>query len=368
MSKTIEMEVFKAGKQTDSEGNTKVWTESDLDKIIKSTEKVGEDVPATLGHPKDDSPAFGWFGCKKLVRKGKSLFAVLGEITQEFAEALKRKNFKNRSIALRPDFSIRHIAFLGGTMPAVKGMSALKFEEDDKFNEYEFDFSDVETPESFADKVLKILKLKKKQDFNESDPNNPDNGGDNMDFKEQFEAEKAKNEKLTTDLEAAQAALKDEDGKEFKEKFEEEKKRADGLQTDIETAKAEAKSKEYNDFAEELIKDKKILPAEKDAIVAMQKTLDGQEAIDFAEGDKTVKKTPLEIYKKGFEAKSVGSLFGEKFNGNASPREAAEKEIKAKTEEIMEKEGISFGEAGRKLREKEPGLFKDLEFTEPEKK
>jgi len=368
MAKSITMEIFRAGKQTDAAGNEKVWTEDDLDKIIAKSTEMKEDVPATLGHPKDNAPAFGWFKCKDLFRKGKVLFAKMTDITKEFGEALERKNFKNRSIALRPDFSLRHIAFLGGAMPAVKGMAELKFKEDEEYITIDFT-EEGETTDSLLKKVLNKLNTfikQEKEDLN-TDPNNqgtnPNNGGNNMDFEKAYNEELAKTEKLTADLEAANKTI--EENASFKEKFETSEKEKAELQESIEKTAAAAKDKEYSDFAEGLVKDQKILPAEKEAVVAMQRTLDGQEAIDFAEGDKTVKKTPLDIYKLGLENKTVGGLFGEKFQNPGTPAEALEAEINSKTNEIMKEEKCSFNEASKKLMAKEPGLFKDLKFSEP---
>jgi hypothetical protein len=402
MSKKVTMEVFRAGKQTDSAGNTKEWTKKDLDKIVSQFKELGEDVPATIGHNVKNKPAYGWF--KSFYRKGKSLFGEMEDVVDEFGEMLKKKMFKNRSIALRPNLSIRHMAFLGAEPPAIKGMKDFAFSEADEFAEYEFEMSDekrnafrIESAFKSVGRLFQIVRDKKiekdglekandiipqwdidnlkdveliKDDSSFNEPNNqgnqnPNNGGNTMDFKEQYDAEKAKNEKLTADLETANAKVSE--NAEYKEKFEASEKKVETLETEKATAIAEAKTKEYSEYAESLVKDEKILPSQKDSVVAMQRTLDGQESIDFAEADgSTSKKTPLDIYKLQIESNSVGTLFGEKFEGEATPQAAAEKEIESRVK-AYEKEGFSYGESLKKVREDEPGLFQNLSFTEEKK-
>lgn len=394
MSKTVTMEVFRAGKQTDSAGNSKEWTEKDLDKIIEKTNSIGEDVPATLGHPKDNSPAFGWFGPSKLVRKGKVLFAELKDVTKEFGEALKNKNFKNRSIALRNDFSLRHIAFLGGVMPAVKGLSDFKFNEKDEFQEFEFAMDSSDTVFAFrtigrifqglrdkiiskdgvetADKALNQFDIDSLKSmmvdptennnpipevFNESQDEESENGGD-MEFKEQFEAEKAKNAELAAQLEESK-----KESAEFKEAAEKSEKELNEFKETREKEIKEAKEVEFNEFAEKLIKEKKVLPAQKNVIVQMCKTLDGQESIDFNEGDESIKKTPLDIYKAGLEENNTSGLFGEKFENHSDVGASVESAIANKVNDLMEKTGKDFNECSRKLMEDEPELFNGYNYT-----
>ena len=112
------MALFKAGKQTHSSGHTKEWTKADLDKIVSTFNDGGEEIPATLGHKIKDKPAMAWF--KKVWRDGETLFGEMGDIVDEFGVMLKKKMFKNRSIALRSNLSLRHIAFLGAEAPAIK--------------------------------------------------------------------------------------------------------------------------------------------------------------------------------------------------------------------------------------------------------
>ena len=348
-NKKIVMEVFRAGKQTDAAGNSKEWTEKDLDKMVSSFEELGEDVPATIGHNTKNGPAMGWF--KKVFRKGDTLFAELGDIVDEFGVMLKKKMFKNRSIALRNDFSLRHIAFLGAEPPAVKGLKDFAFKENDEFKEYEFGMEEEEriTIKNLRDNILKFF-----PNFNENKPGIlPDNGGESdMEFKEQFEAEEAKNKDLNIKLEASV-----KEASEFKEANIKVEKEFSEFKETREKEISDAKEKEFGEFAEGLIKGGKAIPAHKGTIITMLKTLDGQEAMDFAEGDKTIKKTPLDIYKEGLSAINV-DIFGGQFS-EPSEKSGAEAELKEKIA-VLEKGGLNFSEASRKAHSENPELLKAI--------
>ena len=125
------IEVFKTGVHTDSSGNTREWTEQDLDKIVEtynnqpSEEK--HEAPVVIGHPVTDSPAYGWV--EKLERRGNVLLAKLKDLSKEFVDWVKKGLYKKRSIALYENLLLKHIGFLGAVPPAVKGLEDPVFAE-----------------------------------------------------------------------------------------------------------------------------------------------------------------------------------------------------------------------------------------------
>ncbi len=121
------VEVFRSGEQTDSSGNTRKWTASDLEKIVKNYNAKKHEAPVVVGHPKDNAPAFGWVAALKT--DGRILFARFKQLIPEFIDAVKRGFYKKRSISLYPDFTLRHIGFLGAVPPAIKGLADIKFSE-----------------------------------------------------------------------------------------------------------------------------------------------------------------------------------------------------------------------------------------------
>ncbi len=129
-------EIFKAGTFTDSEGVTRTWTEEDLDTIVSRYDPSQHEAPIVIGHPKDNSPAWGWIEAIK--REGGKLLAKAKDMVPEFKEMVNKGLFKKRSISLYPDLTLRHVGFLGATPPAVKGLVDVKF-SDDKAASIEFD-------------------------------------------------------------------------------------------------------------------------------------------------------------------------------------------------------------------------------------
>lgn len=51
-------EVFKAGTLTDSRGNTQTFTNADLNSVVANF--TGKTASLVIGHPKMDSPVWGW--------------------------------------------------------------------------------------------------------------------------------------------------------------------------------------------------------------------------------------------------------------------------------------------------------------------
>ncbi|MBU0472905.1 MAG: hypothetical protein KKF62_01945 [Bacteroidetes bacterium] len=126
----MELEIFKVGKHTSSNGLTKDYTLDDLNSIILNHT---EPTPIVVGHPKNNSPAFGWI--KNLFLKGESLFAEASDLVPEFLDLVKQKMYKNRSVSLSQledgTLALNHVGFLGGAMPAVKGLEELNLNADE---------------------------------------------------------------------------------------------------------------------------------------------------------------------------------------------------------------------------------------------
>ena len=137
----MKFEIFKVGTHTSSNGTTKEYT---LDHLNQIAQNHSEPAPIVVGHPKDNSPAFGWI--KNLFVKGESLFAEAADLVPEFIDLLKKKIYKNRSVSLKQNedgtLSLNHVGFLGGALPAVKGLAELNLNADDT-ESFSFDISDL---------------------------------------------------------------------------------------------------------------------------------------------------------------------------------------------------------------------------------
>ncbi len=138
----MKIEIFRVGKHTSSNGTTKDYTLDHLNQIVQNH---SEPTPIVVGHPKDNSPAFGWI--KNLFVKGESLFAEATDLVPEFLDLLKQKIYKNRSVSLKTnadgELFLNHVAFLGGALPAVKGLEELNLSADDS-ESFEMEFSEIE--------------------------------------------------------------------------------------------------------------------------------------------------------------------------------------------------------------------------------
>jgi len=133
------IEIFQGGKQTDATGREHDG-DAMIDKAVATFDAGHHEPPIVVGHPKGDSPAFGWIKELKSEAVGgvKRLFARAGEVVPEFEELVKAGRFKKRSAAFYPDGRLRHVGFLGAVPPAVKGLADLKFEEDGEPVSFEF--------------------------------------------------------------------------------------------------------------------------------------------------------------------------------------------------------------------------------------
>jgi hypothetical protein len=130
------IEVFRGGRQTDSAGTERSWTEADLDHAVQNFNPAKHEPPVVIGHPKENLPAYGWVDGLK--RQGLTLLARFKQVAPEFSQMVQEGRFKKRSVSFYPDGTLRHVGFLGAMPPAVKGLKDIAFgEEEIAVYEYE---------------------------------------------------------------------------------------------------------------------------------------------------------------------------------------------------------------------------------------
>jgi len=151
--------IFKTGTHTNSKGQTQEYTPEHLDKIVSNYKPSEYEAPIVVGHPKENGPAFGWI--ESLKRIGNVLYAKPKQVVVEFADAVKKGMYKNRSVALNPDMSLRHVGFLGAVPPAVKGLGDIEFNEE-KDAVIEFQEPEDEFSELYRENEAKIAELEEK--------------------------------------------------------------------------------------------------------------------------------------------------------------------------------------------------------------
>ncbi|MCR5260636.1 MAG: hypothetical protein K6C94_02240 [Candidatus Gastranaerophilales bacterium] len=182
--------ILKTGSFKDSNGKEHNFTTADLDKIVDNFNNNHNRVPVCVGHPKTNSPAYGWFNSVK--RIGENLYCDFKNVQEEFKTAVKKGLFNNRSISLDGDLNIRHLAFLGGQAPAIKGLEEFCFEQArENYTEIEINnFEDIEN--NGKDKPVEIEEIQK-----------------------QLAESKSENEKLKAELEAKKQAEITKDFEDF---------------------------------------------------------------------------------------------------------------------------------------------------------
>lgn len=130
--------VFRAGPQISSNGMEKTFTQKDLQEVVESYEPDVHEAPIVIGHSgdSDSAPAYGWV--KGFEREGDDLYAKV-DTTAPMDNLLKNKHYKKVSISLyspkskvnphKGKWSARHLAMLGASPPAIKGLSDFGYSE-----------------------------------------------------------------------------------------------------------------------------------------------------------------------------------------------------------------------------------------------
>lgn len=344
---TIQHEIFIAGTRADNSGKEVTITPDDLNAIAQGYNPSFHEAPIVIGHPDDNAPAYGWV--KSLSAKGDKLYAEFGEMDEGFVGLVKSGRYKKLSASFYPpnhpsnpkpdNWYLRHIGFLGATPPAVKGLSAINFNDDEtgvvcfgELSEIEQFVATMQTAFANFNAWLKGENSNEPADSsngkpseptptnaNEQSNDNPTNGADDM---------KELNDAI------ARAEKAEQELAEFKAKQAKEKRES--------TGKANA------DFAENLVKDGKIKPCDKELLTQVLNFAEfpNDTTADFGEGDD---KKPLAVAFKEFldNLPKQHSHLTDKvtkstvnFSENMSHHERATA--------LMKSENISYEEAARR--------------------
>lgn len=137
------IEVFAAGKHTDSQGNARSWSKDDLDQMVQNFNGA-EPPPLVIGHPKTDSPAWGW--TSELKRVGSKLLAKFNQVPEAVVAAVRDGRYRNRSVKVAQDdagWHVVHVGLLGAAPPAIAGLAPIAFEAEPAGETYEFSYVDA---------------------------------------------------------------------------------------------------------------------------------------------------------------------------------------------------------------------------------
>ena len=135
---TKKIHVFRAGDQTSAQGVQRNFSPKDLDQVVKTYDPSIHEAPLVIGHSgdNDSTPAYGWI--QGFSRQGDNLYADVA-FTDAAKDLVKDGHYRKVSISFySPDSAInphkgkwtaRHLALLGASPPAVKGLEPFNFAE-----------------------------------------------------------------------------------------------------------------------------------------------------------------------------------------------------------------------------------------------
>ena len=117
------IDVCRTGTWRDASNREVEVTEAMLDGYV-AAHASQDPVPAVVGHPSTDAPAYGWVS--GLRRAGDRLQAKFRDFMPEFRAAVEAGRYTGRSVAIA-NGQLRHVGFLGGRAPAVPGLAPTQF-------------------------------------------------------------------------------------------------------------------------------------------------------------------------------------------------------------------------------------------------
>lgn len=156
---TKRIHVFRAGDQTSAQGIKRTFSPDDLQQVVDTYDPSIHEAPIVLGHQGDNDslPSFGWI--QGFSREGQNLYADVS-FSDTAKELVKNGHYRKVSISFySPDsqinphggkWSARHLALLGASPPAVKGLEPFSFNEAEGC----FDFAVTLSPDQIFDDEL----------------------------------------------------------------------------------------------------------------------------------------------------------------------------------------------------------------------
>ena len=314
-----------------SHGADHTFAEADLGAIAAAYDPALHEAPIVVGHPRTDTPAFGWVS--GLVADAAGLHASPRQVDPAFAEAVAAGRYKKVSAAFYgPDhpsspapggWYLRHVGFLGGQPPVVKGLAAVQLADDGAdcavfevelaegaqtwrslarlfrgvrewiISSADTDTADRAVPDWEIDVLNRAAEHEPAGTATYSEPAGPPHTGEAS---------------MTDEEKAAQAALKQENAA-LKAQMAQHR-------TDTAAAHTRAAQQAAVQFAESLESEGRLLPRDRDAVVALQMALPEDAEVELAEGDAaaaaTVKKPAREVLRELLKRAPVQVEFSER--------------------------------------------------------
>jgi len=336
----LEIEAFSVGTHVSAEGDESTYTQNDLDKMAEEYNKTAsiDPAPVVIGHPETNSPAYGWIKSARTF-EGK-LLVKAHQLNKDFVDALKNNSYKKVSLSLYDTDDgprIRHLGYLGGMAPAVKGLKPASFatsiiyktfSEEFKMPEPVINVEELKKENSFFKKLFHMFKVDVKNfsdntSINAMEKGKSEDEDKDLDNMSSEDTKKSITEKETKDPgEATEASPEEKEVKakilnEANEESDENaqlKKEVAALKSECEALKAalakdhsESKKASLKSFCEDLVKEGRLRPADVEMTLL---NLEARENLDsvrnYSEDQSSLRK-----YKEALKAMPKVISFGE---------------------------------------------------------
>lgn len=343
-----QIEIFRAGTHTDDAGVAHSFSEADVAGMAASYNPALRQAPLTIGHPKDNLPAYGWVSALKLSGAGRLAMDVT-QVEPRFAEMVQAGRFKKRSASFYPPkhpnnptpdkWYLRHVAFLGAQPPAVSGLADFAAGSDAGCIHFSEQVSSGAESAALAQATGSASPPPSKTDLNPAT------------LPKEVNQEQLMDEQLKAKLAAAEAKQAETD-----KALAEAKAATDAANAQLaqfaEKAKA-ARTAGFVSFADAQIKAGVLLPKDKDAAVAVLNTLADAQPVSFAEGGATKTVPPAQWLMGLIAASKPVVSFGEHapagaaaagMPGSAAGKTDAEIDAAAKAH-MRANKGVNYADA-----------------------
>ena len=322
------IEIFRPGRHIDDQGVAHNFSDADVDGMAASYNPALREAPLTVGHPKDNLPAYGWV--KALARNADGVLAITPHnVEPQFAEMVAAKRFPKRSASFYPPqapnnptpgkWYLRHVAFLGAQPPAIAGLKDIQFSEDDAGGAV-----------SFSEPVSAEPSTQEPDDMSTALQAQLDEAN------KKLAAEKSAREKAEAD--AAEAKKKEDAARAESASF-------------AEKARADRKAG-FVSFAEAQVTAGRLLPKDKAMAVATLEALADAQPVEFSEGDTTRKVSPAQWFQDLFSSATPVVSFGEFAGGNGvnqaevgAAKGKSDAEIDKAAKDYMQQHKVNYSEA-----------------------
>jgi hypothetical protein len=314
------IEIFKPGSFVAMNGQTYKFTADNVKELAETYNPEFADAPFVVGHPKVTSARYGHAG-KLFVNEAGVLCAEPGHVVPEFAEAVNAGHFPKVSASIYlPDAPgnptpgkhyLRHIGFLGGQAPSVKGLKSVEFAGSDE-GIADFAYEDRLVVRLFRRMRDWIVAKEGAEKAQEVIP----------DYDLEYLTENAVREEVQSanavpgfsspnnhqedDLSTAQQQLAEREAA-----LVTEKQQLDQRAAALSQQESKLKKQGFAEFAEGLCTEGKLLPVQKASVVEILVQLDtANQVADFAQGDENHGKTGADLFKAFLSAQPKQVTFG----------------------------------------------------------